>query len=521
MTKPFNIDIDANDIPIEEIISKFPGHLYWKDREGHYLGVNEEHLSSMGLSSVAEAIGKTDFDLIWRDQAQELREIDLKVMETGERYSVEELGDTSKGQHRTFVSHKLPLRNRNGDIVGVIGTSVDISEQVAAREALRVAKLKAERASQAKSEFIANMSHDLRTPLAGIQSLVEDIIGKTTDKAILDDVRLLQNASGDLLYLIDSILEVVRTDADQLVYEMRQFNLKNLVNNVINMLQPKINDKKLHMKVEYDNTLPEYVVGYGLLLQRVLLNLIGNAIKFTDIDGKIGLFLRRLPLKHQRTILQVTVTDTGIGIPADKMDFIFEKFSRISSSYASTHKGAGVGLYMVKRYIDQMGGTMMVDSKEGEGSSFCLEIPVDVVDVPLSENVSETPSKSVKQYSNVAVLLVEDNLIAQRSQSSKFTDLGCTIQLAKDGKEAQELFSNHQFDIIILDLGLPDTDGRTLAQRFRADHLNPNSLVPIVFLTAHDTSINVNLEEFGGLTIFKQKPLLAKDAKQLLDTYLV
>ncbi len=521
MPKYPDIDIDANDIPIEEIISKFPGHLYWKDKDGHYLGVNEDHLISMGLTSVKDVIGKTDFDFIWHDLAQKYREIDLKVMETGERYSIEEQAHTSKGRNRTYISHKQPLRNSDGKIVGIIGTSVDISEQKEVQQALKEAKLKAERASQVKSEFIANMSHDLRTPLAGIQSLVEDIIGKTTDTNILDDAKLLQNASGDLLYLIDSILEVVRTDADQLIYEKRQFNLKNLVNNIINMVQPKINDKKLQMNIQYDNNLPEYVVGFGLLLQRVLLNLIGNAIKFTNINGKIGLSLQYLHLKNEKTILRVTVTDTGIGIPADKMDFVFEKFSRISSAYASAHKGAGVGLYMVKCYVEQMGGTMMVDSKEGEGSSFCLEIPVDIVDAPVSKNVSELPSNTNRHYSSVSVLLVEDNLIAQRSQSNKFTDLGCTVQLAKDGKEAQELFSHHQFDIIILDLGLPDIDGHTLAKRFRADHLNPNSLVPIIFLTAHDTSINVNVEECGGLTIFKQKPLLAKDAKQLLDTYLV
>lgn len=502
-------------IPLSEIVARFPGHLFWKDRDGVYLGCNLEQALSVNLKSASELIGKTDFDILDRERAEYSRQIDLEVMRSGETHISEE-EVVLFGEKRIFVAKKAPLRNQMGVVVGVIGTSVDITKQKNQEIALRAAMEKAELASQAKSEFIANMSHDLRTPLSGIQALAENIMTSSDDPELTYNGQLLLSASGDLLQLIDSILEVVRTDSTAFDRPDTAFRLRRLLNNVIHILSPNIKEKQIDFRFQCDERLPELLSGQPLMLQRILMNLLSNALKFTEERGTINLSVSLESLNNVQCEIRFEVNDTGVGIPNDKLDIIFEKFSRISESYKGRYKGTGMGLYMVKQYIDRMHGEISVSSGN-QGTVFTAYIPFALAQAATDAQDGDVAS-TASLPNNVRILLVEDNVIAQHSQSTKFQALGCEVMIAETGKAALEQFKEDEFDLLVIDLGLPDIDGWTLAQRFRGDTMNANSLSPIVILTAHadpEEALEQHLKDLPSV-IIKRKPLMDSDASELL-----
>jgi two-component system aerobic respiration control sensor histidine kinase ArcB len=506
-------------------VARFPGHLFWKNQHGVYLGCNLEQAVSVGLNSREELVGKTDFDIVDHAEATRLRELDFQVMSTGETYISEEDVELL-GEQKVFISKKAPLRNLTGDVIGVIGTSVDISQQKMTEQALRGAMEKAELANQAKNEFIANMSHDLRTPLSGIQALAENMQVATDDPEMVYNSRLLLNASADLLALIDSILEVVRIDANVFDCPDKDFRLQPLLENSINIIMPKIHEKQINFNFQLDEALPKVLYGQPLMLQRIIMNLLGNALKFTEKSGIIDLIVSLESLNKNNCEIQFIVRDTGIGIPEDKLDIIFEKFSRISESFKGQYKGTGVGLYMVKQYIDRMSASISVSSRENNGTKFTCQIPFVISQDDSTGTESEEKVPGIIQgnaFANANILLVEDNIIAQHSQATKFKALGCHVEIAENGVVALELFKKRHFDLLIIDLGLPDMDGWSLARRFRIDTTNPNSLLPIIILTAHadpKEMLKANKDEFSSV-IIKRKPLMTADAEALLHQYKV
>lgn len=510
-------------IPLSEIIARFPGHVFWKDCRGVYCGCNAELALSIGLKSIDDLVGKTDFDIVSQDEANRLRDIDLYVIETGETHIVEE-AVILQGESRVYVSKKAPLRNAAGQVVGVIGTAVDITKRKQAEKAMLEAMQASEHANQVKDEFIANMSHDLRTPLSGIQALAENMQLLNNDPILANDISMMLNASADLLRLIDSILDVVRTDAGVYACVEHPFRLLPLVINSINIMLPKIKEKQLDFTYDCDEALPQNLIGQSLMLQRIILNILGNAIKFTDQAGKVKLSLKLESKTAEKCIILLKVEDSGIGIPLDKIDTIFEKFSRISESFRGQYKGTGVGLYMVKQYIDKMGGVISVSSDEKSGTTFSCSIPFSFSDEAVQGGLPQQMVQSPdKQYRDVNVLLVEDNIIAQHSQSAKFQTMGCSVDIAGNAKMALELFKQKKFNLLVVDLGLPDLDGWALARAFRASHSNPNSLAPILVLTAH-ADINDVSEKYAdelSTVIFRRKPLMLEDVKSVLHMFIV
>lgn len=517
------IMLEKPEITMESIIEEFPGHLYWKDKNGIYLGANLEQARSLGFENSKALLNKSDYDFTWAAQANFLREIDLKVMQTGQPYILEEKVDTQESINRTYISKKAPLRDSDGHIIGVIGTSIDITHQKQIENALRDEKIRAEEASRVKSDFISNMSHDLRTPLSGIQSLAEDIIRKSNDKDICHDAELLFNASGELLNLIDGILNVIRLDASDIETTVRSFDLKRLMTNSIKILMPKIIEHEINFSFNYDENLPSTISGNDLFLQRIIMNLLSNAIKFTSLDGHIDLNVELLNKIENQTYIRFVVKDDGIGIPEDKVDYIFEKFNRLTASFRDSFKGAGIGLYMVKRYVALMNGDVFVKNNSDKGVSFIIDLPFSVsTESPVVMTCNNVNMEDVAgKYKGIRVLIVEDNIIAQRSQCAKFEWLGCSVELALNAKEALKKFKEYRFDLLVLDIGLPDMAGWALAQRFRNSEGNPNSLSPIIILTAHATSQEISEKNRTGLTAVLRKPLTQNDALRILEEYMI
>lgn len=513
----------------EDIIANMPGNVYWLDKNGIGLGCNRNVLKMFKLKTIDE-FKKLSFEDMgrvggWSQEAtQKFKKDTSEAIYFGkEILNLEEppIPD-SDGRLIYFLTSRVPLFDHNGKSVGIVGISIDITERKMMEEELRLEKIKAEQASQAKSEFIANMSHDLRTPLSGMQALAEDIIAKAQNEEVSKNALLLLQASHDLLNLIDGILQASRLTSGQEELSCKSFMLAPLIHNTFNIMKPKAIEKSIKLNLSYDKQLPEQVIGDHLILQRILVNLLSNALKFTAKNGFVDMMIKLNRKEGSRYYIDFIVVDTGIGIPANKLDIIFEKFSRIAPSFQSQYTGSGMGLYIVKHYVEQMGGEIDVISEENQGSRFHCTIPF-VIPSADHTTVSVSSSDVAPLWGaptmKTRVLLVEDNKIVQHSQMNKLRDCGCEVTTAENAADALSYFDCSQFDLLIVDLGLPDIDGLTLIKKFRNRSVNPNCLIPIILLTAHAIPSDLAQDELAGVTEVLIKPLMMDKLKQLLRDY--
>lgn len=509
-------------ITLEQIFSFFPGHLYWKNKAGYYLGCNEDQAISLGLSSPRDIIGKKDEELAWAKNAEKVRAFDKKVMGQKKVIITEEPLHQYDGTEGTVISTKKPLFNKKGEVIGLMGSSIDITKQKNTEEQLRIATKKANAANYAKNDFIANMSHDLRTPLSGIQALAENIIEKTENSSIEKDASLLLKASQDLSKLIDSILDASRVHDNN--DPEKSFNLYTLIDSINNMLRPSAIKKNLALTLKIAPNTPKYLFGKCNALERVIINLLSNAIHFTPDNKSINLDIRPISQNNNNLVLAIDVIDTGIGIAKDKISLIFDKFTRVEESYKSQNTGTGVGLYITREYIKKMSGSIHVTSTLGKGSTFHCEIPF-IIDHKKSrlspQQTTHTKNITTKYRSSpVKVLLVEDNPVASYTATYKLSKLNCKVITANNGAEAKKLFHTETFDLILLDLGLPDIGGDYLCQYFREQSDNKNSQLPIIILTAHITKESGDLNKQLSLaTAIKRKPLMTQDAQDIINQY--
>ncbi len=503
------------------ISSLMPGNFYWKDKDGHYLGCNDALLQTLELTRNA-LVGKTDFDL-WPDQAKQLLQHDSLVMRTGQLVRLEEeVAIKNKGK-RFFTVVKIPMRDDKDNIVGVIGNSIDITAQVELQRKLNIEKKQVEAANQAKTEFIANMSHDIRTPMTGILGLAQSLARNTESTVGQDHARMLIAASEELLILFNEILEVVEIESGKIKYSEYDFDLYALIKHNTNLLEPTAYEKKINFTTHIDPNVPQYIVGNRICLNRILLNLLSNSFKFTQ-SGDVTISVSLKQDDKNQHILKLIVEDTGIGIPKDKFTVIFENFSRLTPSYQGIYKGSGLGLYMVKQYLDAMNGTITLESQVGEGARFCVSIPVGINTgkaINLHAGAFDTPlsDKQTTQLSNLRIMLIEDHPLAAKMAANLLTNLGCTVEISNTGSDAIKKANSGNFDLIYMDIGLPDMDGFEITKQLRQSENQKLKKLPIIALTGHMTDQERERCLQAGMQDLFTKPLTEKVAKFVLKKW--
>lgn len=370
---------------LEEIIAVMPGNVYWMDKQGVYLGANDNEARSIGLHSRKEIVGKRNVDIKNFVIPEALDPVNEKVLSSGKPVTAEEPAILKDGNQAVFLSSKVPLYNQKNEIIGLVGVSFDITQRKQQEQELLRAKEVAEIASKVKSEFIQNMEHDIRTPFVGVYGVVDLLARKESDpekKELLEEATL---CAKELLEYCDGILEFSRVESESLPLTSKSFDLHKLINSVLNIEILTARKKTLDLLLEYNETLPKIIMGDVFRLKRVLLNLVSNAIKFTKSGSvKLHVELERSEVSARQCIVRFNVSDTGIGIPEDKKNLIFERFSRLSPSNKGLYKGLGLGLSIVKRFVEDMGGDIHVESAMGEGSQFVILLPFKL---PLSDDI--------------------------------------------------------------------------------------------------------------------------------------
>lgn len=358
---------------LEKVIAATPGNVYWMNKDGVYLGCNDNQASVIGLSSRKEIVGKKNIDIQGFLIPDVLDPINQQVMQTGKTLTVEEPAMLQDGTTATFLSNKVPLRNQAGSVVGMVGVSINITERKEQEQALKQAKQAAEEASQVKSEFLLNVSHDFRTPASGIHAMAKLIYQKMPDGPLKDTQKLVMASAKQLVILLDQVLDYSRLEGGFMKLNKQSFVINELLQETAQFMAAKTQEKQLELIV----TLPEKSLIYHsdrVLLHRVLINLLSNAIKFTD-HGKITLSASEIKTASH-TMIEITVSDTGIGIRDRYHATIFKPFFRVESSETAKYQGIGLGLSTVKTIVTQLGGDIYLDSTLGEGTTFRIQFPV-------------------------------------------------------------------------------------------------------------------------------------------------
>ncbi len=506
----------------ENILALMPGSVYWLNRDNIYMGCNDIQAQQIMLSSRHDIVGKRTYDLLESvEEAKKIDQLNTVVMETGIAHSDIERGMLPDGE-RVYFSQKVPLRDTNNDVIGLLGISIDISELKKTEAALTIAKELAEAANRAKIEFIANMSHDIRTPLSGVIGLSSLLKERLSDFEHKQFAHWIYQSGEQLLNLLNSILDVISAETvceDDINEDT--FDLRQCIDDIIQLERPTTMLKGIALNVEVDANVPKYIITDRTKLHRVLLNLLGNAIKFTQ-SGTILIKIGVLEEDLMITRLQFSVMDTGIGISIDQQAKVFERFFRANSSYDGVYSGYGVGLHIAHSYVALLGGELQFTSVDGEGSTFYFDLPVSVGHVESKKDLKKSPVNNYTCFTNnkkIHLLLVEDNAIALRIVELIATQMGCTYVSVNNGEDAYELTKTDDFDLIITDIGLPNMSGNELTMRIRErEAALDKPTVPIIGLTAHAHAKHECIE--SGMNDVYCKPLTPVMLQSILSQYI-
>jgi len=357
----------------------------------------------------------------------------------------------------------------------------DVEERNRVNAELRAAKEKAEDAALQKTQFLANMSHEIRTPMNGVMGMIGLVLERCADAEDREQLTVAQTAAQSLVKLLDEILDLSKIEAGKMTFETIDFDLPNMVEDALRMFQIAVRQKNLALRFDCPASCRKWVRGDPVRLRQVLINLVGNAVKFTA-QGGIRVEIRRAAGDS----LQFAVEDTGIGIAPGKREAIFDAFTQADGSHTRRFGGSGLGLTITRRLVELMGGKLQVDSEPGKGSRFFFELPMPAVPEPDAVAPGNNPPAAV-ELPRLRILVAEDNAINQRVIDSLLRRQGWTALLAGNGKLACEAWEREAFDLILMDIQMPEMDGleaaRWIRQRERDRQCaNP---IPVVALTAH------------------------------------
>lgn len=496
------------DTLLSAAIDAMPNRVFWKDVDLNYKGANKLFAQDAGASSATELIGKNDYNLAWPDEAEGFRADDTEVIQSAKaKLNIEEVQTRSDGSKRYLITNKVPLLSKAGDVIGVLGTYDDITDRKLMELDLEQAKLAAEQANEAKSYFLANMSHEIRTPLNGINGLINLCLDSELNpeqKSYLEKAKI---SAESLKNIINDILDLSKVEANKLEIEYIEFYPCNVLHSVKSLIEPLANEKSLFIDVNI-NFEPELkVIGDPTRLLQVLVNLASNAVKFTS-QGDITLSLQWC---EQTQRLNFEVIDSGIGIAEEKLVMLFDSFSQVDASTSRQYGGTGLGLAIVKNLVQLMSGEINVESQLAKGSRFFGFIKAQKA---VESSAATMQTQREEDLTGVHVLLAEDNNINLLIATKALEHEGAQVTAARDGVEALSKVSEGDFDIIILDIQMPNMDGCEAIQRIR--ELPDKQHIPAIALTANVLTDEVKRYKEIGFNGYMPKPFEREALKECI-----
>ncbi|WP_052501402.1 PAS domain-containing hybrid sensor histidine kinase/response regulator [Thiomicrospira microaerophila] len=488
---------------IEQIFDALPVSIYVKDGHGCFRFFSKQTEALTGVSR-NKAIGRTDFEIFSTEMARQNIQLDAQAREAG-KLLMSEQKRIVDGQPHCFMTGRGPVTIQNLDQTSstwLLGFALDITERYKMEEDLRSAKLAAEDATKAKSDFLSVMSHEIRTPLNAVIGTSSLLLDSDLRKEQIQQMQMIKRSGEHLLYLINDILDFNKLDSGQMQLEHRAFSLFEQLETVASILGPEAQMKGLLFKTDYAAELAPFIWGDEARLRQVLLNLMGNSIKFTE---KGSVTLRVSLSKKTPGYGRFEIRDTGIGIAQQNIGKLFSEFMQADSSTTRKYGGTGLGLAICKKLVEAMKGQIGVDSEVGKGSCFWFEIPTPAA---ASKAVDEANlTQNFDEQRPLDILVAEDNLSNQMLIRAILTKLGHKITLANNGLEALKQLAQRDFDLILMDMQMPELDGLEATKRIRALGDNVKATIPVIALTANALSGDKERVLDAGMNDYLTKPI--------------
>ncbi len=493
-------ELDRERQLLNALLANTPDNIYFKDVGGRFIRISRAQAQFLGLNDPADAVGKTDHDFFPENHAELAFQDEREVMRTGRSLvGKEEELINAKGEHRAWVSTtKAPLRNYRGDIVGTFGISRDITNRKRAEEAQREAAKAAEAANRAKSDFLANMSHEIRTPMNAVIGMTELVLDSSLTPTQRDYLETVLSSGESLLAIINQILDFSKIEADHVELEHVPFRLRDVLGDTLRALAFRAHAKGLELAWHVENNVPDSLEGDPTRLNQIIVNLVGNAIKFTH-EGEVVLDVSQEKQDTKNVGLHITVTDTGIGIPKNKQENIFSAFQQADSSTTREFGGTGLGLSISSRLATLLNGRIWVESELGRGSTFHV-----ILRFPLRPEKQSCSPEELAALSGLRVMIVDDNETNRKILASTLQGWQMETKVAESGYEAlAELAKMAKTDtlpeLILTDHQMPEMDGFGFIEQVRKlDGLGDTAVIMLTSGTRVFDTTQLNRLQISG-----------------------
>jgi len=467
---------------LQSILDNTPVSIFVKDLQGRYMVVNRSFRELLKLPE-EKIIGYTDFDFADKKDAERYKKADEQVITSLQCIETEETIVHENGKQHLLIL-KFPLFDKDHKPCGVGAIATDITERTLYQQKILEAKRKAEKAEHLQEQFLANMSHEIRTPLNGIIGMTTLLLKTYLNEEQKEFTHFISQSSENLLVLLNDILDLSKIKAGKIAIESIPFKFKETLDHVFNTFRIKAEQKNLELNMDYDPSIPQMFIGDPYRLTQIISNLLSNAVKFTD-HGFIKFSAKQIQQKEKTVTVELSLADSGIGIPQNKLDLIFESFQQAGIDIARKFGGSGLGLSITKQLVELQKGKIAVTSKENQGTTFIITLNYAVH--TNTNKVEETNTAVAKNASAISfagkrVLITEDNFINQKVLFNLLEKWNMQIETANNGKEAIKILQqDSNFDFILMDIQMPEMDGFQTAAFIRSKlALN----IPIIAMTA-------------------------------------
>ncbi|WP_322907317.1 PAS domain S-box protein [Paenibacillus campi] len=504
------------------ILNSVSEGIFGLDNEGRTTFINPAATRMLGFST-SELAGQPlleMFQLTHADGSAYLPQdhpIDRALRE-GSSYEEQEAVFLRKDGSSFMVSYRItPIWDR-GKRKGAVVVFNDITNE---KQIIRAKEL-AERADRAKSEFLAIMSHEIRTPMNGIIGMTGLLADTELDEEQRSYIEIIRDSSDALLHILNEILDFSRIEAGKMLLEHAPIQLLPLLAGVLDLFTSRAAEKGIELTCHTSEQVPQAVIGDASRLRQVLVNLISNAIKFTD-NGSVSVTLRQAERRATECLLEFEVSDTGIGISSDKQSLLFQSFSQLHPSINRKYGGTGLGLAICKKLIELMGGTISVDSEEGKGATFRFLLPVHYLpdeytnETEQSERRDEPSAEGLTdgKYGPLRILIAEDHPVNQKLLREMLRKLGYRADIAHNGQEATMMAMSRPYELIFMDIQMPEMDGIEATRKLR-ERLPEHEQPVIVATTAFARSTDRDMCLDAGMQDFISKPLRLQEVERII-----